>query len=1361
MSTNKTSSSQAQSGSSGNTSSVSTKPVHPVTLSSFAPTGCELCCWAYITTPRPEDGDVSNDMKLDDSNHEIGSPSQIALPNLVVAHSNSLRIYVVDPNSGTMLIASSYENLAGSIVTLDAIEKSFFNSVGEMYDGLLLGFGGHPRMSIVYPSGEISSDVSEVGDSVEIDTDVGWNGVLAASSILDLTPALIEHSKGSLTSLEQDLVCSVTCSGKTPTVCVILGGGVAVAMFHLFRSNFNKSTTQSSWWRVANEPYIIPLHNLSPSLQSSQKTTTPSGTSGQAMLKFAKNLTSNTTTSKVSHGFGDILSSAFLNGYTEPVVTLLHSNPYRCDGRSCPERLGHNSSSTRNPLTLTAVSVSVAQCRSVILWSLCDAMPSDALALYQHPKGGVLVVCVNEILYVDCSGKILCCVAVNGWVRSTASSVVRPKSGFRSGIMQPNPSPLQKLSIQLDGCRLTFLDKSLAILSLRNGTLYSLQIHEKETVTYQNFGSGNMCLSLSPIGKKVGGLGMISALAAIPLSGASSLGALFDSRSKLPHLKKEVQSNNDGTKRKEEDSDTGKESNSRSLCMGLVFAGSRMGDSTLMMYGVKDNVKLVSDEDNREMDKHTTTASKIEENETAVQIKRKKEEAGLNKDGDSQLSGKKARLNTGDSNDLQLVSEDETTLSEEELLSREEEILYEEDPDHGSNRTILKSQKSENIALPGHGKQIHRPQIHSLSIFHHVKVLDSLTGLGPLGPGCEGPIACDLASPNSLSTSLNSSVGIGSTMKIHPCGYGASGGLAIVTSPGLNYGSTIVSEADCRGMGSIYHCSQFGLVILAKKEINSGCMVLKSLRNKSSGTNELVEVELESLLNDDGSYMEASVPTFFNVKDVLTRMTILSVGEFMLRKQSKVESYLLFAAQYGESFALVILSGQDSGKLTIAHTHIIGSCDEIVSVERREMMSFSFSEKLNNRDSKPTQSFLVGCVWSSGLASVFSIGKKNESTWEVQERLFNCCENERDQSIVAIDMFSIASNVFQSDEQVNGKTNSIEANQNPGDGGVYEVFDEDDLELYGKDLGCGIVNDLQCQENQKQSKANHTQIPPFRYNTLGGYISGANLSESNESVIAICRQSGQLQIFNLNELFKAPDFVQTLTTEQIEEALLWNSTAGCGHGMPRLSPNVQAASPYENSNTAENIVVSEFKFFFCGPSITLESEKLGQKDLSILRSLCLLVLTNLGDVYLYSGSRSKQSNCVVFDRVSLRVVTRQSKEEQRHRNKLRRKGMVVDDGESGAYKDSKLHRYFSISGQDGLFSATSRPLWFLSERGAPVALNHRLRHSAPAGGATVPICGFCSGLTRGSSKKTRNVGFVTVHERIGRVGSQRLTLFSG
>jgi len=146
---------------------------------------------------------------------------------------------------------------------------------------------------------------------------------------------------------------------------------------------------------------------------------------------------------------------------------------------------------------------------------------------------------------------------------------------------------------------------------------------------------------------------------------------------------------------------------------------------------------------------------------------------------------------------------------------------------------------------------------------------------------------------------------------------------------------------------------------------------------------------------------------------------------------------------------------------------------------------------------------------------------------------------------------------------------------------------------------------------------------------------------------------------------------------------------------------------------------------------------------------------------LYTGWKSPTENSLAFKKVAIGMATRSSKEGSRHHNKLKRKGITVAQlSTDRAFRINHLHRFVSISGNDGFIAATPRPLWFLSERGAPTILCHRLRHAAPTGARIVPVTGFCSGSMI-NSENTSNLGFLTLHERIGRVGSQRLTLFDG
>eukprot|EP00984_Skeletonema_dohrnii_P018941 scaffold8979_cov50-Skeletonema_dohrnii-CCMP3373.AAC.1 len=256
-----------------------TAPVHPALLSTFGPGrgsgSSEFSAWACLTRPRPTQQNNDGD-KSDDGDGDGGDAK---LPNLVTAHANSLRIYTVLPNAGTLALTAVYDNLAGTICSLDVIpygtgggrqdgtpqddDDPFEISEGERscFDGLLLGFAGHPRLSLVYPAAPM------VG-AVDGTSGVGTGGVLLASSIVDLTPVLNEFSMGGTSYVEQDIIVSVNTASTSvnnidPTVSVVLGGGIAIASFSLPKgprptegsSMMKDSQSSASWWRVASEPH--------------------------------------------------------------------------------------------------------------------------------------------------------------------------------------------------------------------------------------------------------------------------------------------------------------------------------------------------------------------------------------------------------------------------------------------------------------------------------------------------------------------------------------------------------------------------------------------------------------------------------------------------------------------------------------------------------------------------------------------------------------------------------------------------------------------------------------------------------------------------------------------------------------------------------------------------------------------------------------------------------------------------------------------------------------------------------------------------------------------------------------------------
>ena len=99
-------------------SSTNNRPIHPAVLTTFGPGkgsgSSELSVWAYLTRPRPSPG---NDGGTNNNANNNSAP----LPNLVTAQSNSLRVYTVLPNAGTLALTAVYDNLAGTICSLDVV----------------------------------------------------------------------------------------------------------------------------------------------------------------------------------------------------------------------------------------------------------------------------------------------------------------------------------------------------------------------------------------------------------------------------------------------------------------------------------------------------------------------------------------------------------------------------------------------------------------------------------------------------------------------------------------------------------------------------------------------------------------------------------------------------------------------------------------------------------------------------------------------------------------------------------------------------------------------------------------------------------------------------------------------------------------------------------------------------------------------------------------------------------------------------------------------------------------------------------------------------------------------------------------
>ena len=1324
------------------------------------------------------------------------------------------------PHGGTLALTAVYDNLAGTICSLDVVP---FGTGGMMcgcnpgvdgtgtdakdgsenadylqdefdtscsccsYDGLLIGFAGHPRLSVVYPSipmvgGYRSSSTSAEGDEIQAENHddneqnkkdissgrkgfnygVGQGGVLLASSIIDLTPALIEKSMGGTSFLEQDIIVSVSTTGTIangvdvsrgnkvlsnddPCVSVVLGGGVSIASFTLIKASRPEegNPSSSSWWRIASEPYILPLPHLASKIRSDFGGTNLSSSTAPIARNKNQPLAVGHSGS-VGHGLGEVLDVVFLSGYIEPTLLVLHSNPKRGGGRQWAGRMGRTeeipvvsdesekkdygdddmemeeemsspetmATGTKYGLTLTAVSLAIHQHRSVVLWSLTDAIPADAWKLIAHPCNGVIVLGVNTILYVSMGGKIQSALAVNGFAKvgcpiglippSKTSSMVRSANSVH---IEGNPSPLPLLALQLDGARAAFVSENVALVCLSNGSLHSLQLH---------IGGVRTFMSLSPAGNRVGGLGVASCL--------SVLAMRYHASSIDRYLKNNLLGSSGGVGTKKEE-DVLTDANEQTplfaglVSKGLIFVGSRMGDCTLLTFALNKPTRLV------------VTDVDAVENENG---KRKLE--GANPDGASSISQAAIKHLKTEVSTVDIVETPggEQTLSREDILRLEEEELYRDDTTGvdttapsivSPSRTDEESEGKDHI---GTSLSTERKTVHSLTTFRTITALDSLTGLGPLGPGCYGPVATfpnstgkddATVTPSSESSLFSNTFASSARHMIMPCGFGDSGGLAILTTPGRDTeGGTILCEADLLGMGgAIFSLPQSNLVLLTKSD-GVGTIILRGLvrmpdKQGSRPIEEFEELNARALShnsNEEDAMDVDSVPSLHNVEDVLSKMSILSVSE--IEKGNPFSVFFVKTPQAdGVSYSIVIIKSdvakesdneeEKVAKLSVHYVHQI-PVNALLDGERSRSLLSVTSMVCESCHVGMDSSISFGCVWSSGHASVFNVKTKNmndadEVGFDVTESVIagdshSSVEKSEDEDffksdkIVAMDLVSLPEHIF--------------AHHETGAPSELVVASDDSATL---------------------------SFPPDRLSMHGSWISQSEGNSSvsvYETLIVICRRSGSLEVYNKGDVLKLSQIEYGSCDKNAVP--IWRAE-GCGHGVSVLG-QPRNGQKYRNP-TGHDVEAAEIRFFVTGPSL---KEKLGhdasEKDAWMLRSLCILVDTSLGDLHLYSGSKSQSTgNRLEFSRVPLSCSTRPSEEAGRHSTKLRRKGIVSESVESD-YRPNRLHRFCDISLQDGLFAATSRPLWFVSERGAPAVVSHKSRHVSAAGARQVPVSGFCS-----------------------------------
>ena len=639
----------------------------------------------------------------------------------------------------------------------------------------------------------------------------------------------------------------------------------------------------------------------------------------------------------------------------------------------------------------------------------------------------------------------------------------------------------------------------------------------------------------------------------------------------------------------------------------------------------------------------------------------------------------------------------------EVILQREEDALYAPTEEDEGVELITEfpdvippsSDEEMDESAETHGgtvavKKRSRPRLAKLSVVRSVTSMDTLTALGPVGAGCEGPLSTACAADTESIVTPNLSTPLGSTVRIFPCGYGSSGGLALVTVPGRDDRS-ILGEADCLNAQCIFSLPSHGLLLLgmAGSSTENGVSVLRMRR--AEGPNEGVEL--------------AEV----NLEEWCSKKKQKKKSKFVLESPISIfrDNTLLQAADLGEDGFVVLVKGrddseprysvvlfaEDDGTLITKHDYsLLDSTDLSLGSMR------SATPMISHKQSG-TSVVTFGCTWTSGKATVSTIGASGlfeTHTIECTEESHMIkTEHEADDEhyyesdkIHAVDVFLAPANTFVSKEPSSLVPTSEKAQPKADMVVSAEVeFDDEDAELYQDESSDAVL-----AEKAKSWKA----ADP----------SEKSSDSEDKLYVAVCRQSGLLQVYTLSD-----------NNQGLSSIPVWESP-GCGHGASILSSDI---STHRNPRMHQ-VYTREMRFFFSGPTQSI-SDDLSPAN---FRSFNLIVENSNGDTSFYEKCKDSSS----FARVPLHDVSRPSKEESRHRTKLRRKGILgkseVDPGTS--FHFNRLHPFKGISGQDGLFAAISRPLWFISERGSPVILCHRSRHVAPAGGNPVPVAGFCVGL---------------------------------